>query len=363
MNHGIRYIFVVACAQFVFGCDSADRRSDDAVAPVTDLQTTIVNATSVISHDFGILSPKDMVEHTYRIVNGGTETTSITNVDYQCGCTIAEFSAKSMPPGGHIDAKVQFKAGMDMGDFVKQVKVKLDGKTPLVILQVVASVREALHVTPAEMVVSGSQDSGPIVRDFVVSKYTAKPWEKVQIACSHHWFSAVINESDIASPASTSQISLCQQWCLSVRVDPQNESLNEGLNHGHISIAGPEGAKIVIPVQFRLKPRYFVTPDQLVFYTHGTGTTALTKRIVVTLPNTADVEARSKLNPKLYPESTDFTVTSNSTEMGAGVWIIAICYQAPARPPKGVERFHLEIAVEGDEKASIIVPIKVVGEN
>ena len=61
------------------------------------------------SHDFGQISQQRAVNHTFEFENIGDVAYTIQSVEGSCGCTIADYSASEIPPGGKGYILVQFK--------------------------------------------------------------------------------------------------------------------------------------------------------------------------------------------------------------------------------------------------------------
>ena len=62
-------------------------------------------------HDFGSISPKAVVTHTFLIRNVGAALLTISRAFTTCGCTTAEISARVIPPGKAAYVKLRFDAG------------------------------------------------------------------------------------------------------------------------------------------------------------------------------------------------------------------------------------------------------------
>lgn len=73
------------------------------------------------SHDFGEIQQGEKVEHTYTLVNQGTEPLVITNIQVTCGCTTPKgWPRDPIAPGQKADITVAFNSA---GKFGRQNKV------------------------------------------------------------------------------------------------------------------------------------------------------------------------------------------------------------------------------------------------
>jgi hypothetical protein len=74
-------------------------------------QTQPAIAVSEKSYDFGNIGPEDIVERTFVIFNSGDAPLTISRAYTTCGCTTAEISARSIPPGKVATVTITFDAG------------------------------------------------------------------------------------------------------------------------------------------------------------------------------------------------------------------------------------------------------------
>lgn len=63
------------------------------------------------SHSFGTIGAKDVVTQTFVIRNAGQAPLTIARAYTTCGCTVADISARVIPPGKVALAKIRFDAG------------------------------------------------------------------------------------------------------------------------------------------------------------------------------------------------------------------------------------------------------------
>jgi len=77
--------------------------------PVGQPQPEIEVPTAV--HDFGRISPRAVVTHTFLIRNVGAVPLTISRAFTTCGCTTAVVSARVIPPGKAASVELRFDAG------------------------------------------------------------------------------------------------------------------------------------------------------------------------------------------------------------------------------------------------------------
>jgi len=68
-------------------------------------------AVSEKSYDFGSIGPQDVVERIFVIFNTGDAPLTISRAYTTCGCTTAEISARTIPPGKVASVTLTFDAG------------------------------------------------------------------------------------------------------------------------------------------------------------------------------------------------------------------------------------------------------------
>jgi hypothetical protein len=68
-------------------------------------------AVSEKAYDFGSIGPADVVERTFVIFNTGNAPLTISRAYTTCGCTTAEITASSIPPGKVAAVTITFDAG------------------------------------------------------------------------------------------------------------------------------------------------------------------------------------------------------------------------------------------------------------
>lgn len=76
------------------------------------------------THDFGNIEQGDVVEHTFKFTNTGTEPLIITNVQVSCGCTTPKgWPRDPVMPGGTGELTVAFNSTGKMGAQTKPVTI------------------------------------------------------------------------------------------------------------------------------------------------------------------------------------------------------------------------------------------------
>jgi hypothetical protein len=77
--------------------------------PPNQPQPTIVVREGV--HNFGTVGPREVVSETFAIRNDGKAPLTISRAFTTCGCTVAQITARVIPPGKVALATLRFDAG------------------------------------------------------------------------------------------------------------------------------------------------------------------------------------------------------------------------------------------------------------
>lgn len=61
-----------------------------------------------ILHNFGTIKQGEVVNHTFKFTNTGTEPLQIASTSASCGCTVPRHTKEAIPPGGTGEIVVRF---------------------------------------------------------------------------------------------------------------------------------------------------------------------------------------------------------------------------------------------------------------
>ena len=104
------------------------------------------------TYDFGTVDPSTPVEHTFVLRNEGTLTLEITRVHASCGCTVANVTEKSVPPGGESRITSRLSLQGRSGPQSKTIVVDSnDPQQPQTILTLRGVAGAALVAQPAQI--------------------------------------------------------------------------------------------------------------------------------------------------------------------------------------------------------------------
>jgi hypothetical protein len=82
-----------------------------------------------LEHDFGTISPDNVVETTFTFTNNGEANLVISKAEGSCGCTVPEYPKEPIAPGQKATVKVSFSPKGKMGMQNKTVTLTTNTET------------------------------------------------------------------------------------------------------------------------------------------------------------------------------------------------------------------------------------------
>ncbi|MEJ8801900.1 DUF1573 domain-containing protein [Pontibacter sp. H249] len=130
-------------AALVAGGASAQER---AKAKTTAPQEQAVNGPALTfeqsEHNFGDITQGDVVEHTFKFKNTGTQPLVIERVDVTCGCTTPAWTKEPVMPGktGYVTAK--YNSAGRLGQQKKSITVHSNSADGAKYVYIVTNIKE-----------------------------------------------------------------------------------------------------------------------------------------------------------------------------------------------------------------------------
>lgn len=135
-----RIIYILLISVSIAACNQKASKTQklDAGAIETDENT---NKEPVISFDkkiwdFGTITDGEVVEHTFRFTNTGTNDLIISNASASCGCTIPEWPKEPIAPGEKGEIKVEFNSNGKKDMVTKDITILANTNPVKTILQI-----------------------------------------------------------------------------------------------------------------------------------------------------------------------------------------------------------------------------------
>ncbi len=126
----------------LFACNNAGNTSDEqnsdstAVAEVAKATTGNGEISFVDEvYDFGQITDGEVVEHTFKFTNTGTEPVIVSRVSTSCGCTTPEYTATPVAPNKDGEVKVRFDSHGQSGKQQKIITVVSNAKNNIQTIQ------------------------------------------------------------------------------------------------------------------------------------------------------------------------------------------------------------------------------------
>jgi uncharacterized membrane protein len=102
--------------------------------------------------DFGTVAQGKKVDHAFTIINSGDAPLTIGQVSTSCGCTVAEVSSRSIPPGKSSTIKASFDSTNFSGKISKTIYIHTnDPKTPVYNLIIKGNLFEQIEINPKQL--------------------------------------------------------------------------------------------------------------------------------------------------------------------------------------------------------------------
>lgn len=93
--------------------------------------------------DFGDIRKGDIVKHSFKFRNSGSNPLIISNAHGTCGCTIPSYPKEPVPPGGEAVLEVEFNSTGKEGLQNKSISVAANTDPQYTVLSIAANVKPA----------------------------------------------------------------------------------------------------------------------------------------------------------------------------------------------------------------------------
>ncbi|MGV3538565.1 MAG: DUF1573 domain-containing protein [Rufibacter sp.] len=117
----------------LFFCSAATKAQTTPSATAVTVVTTPKDSASVVvgpsilfeeqKFDFGKIKQGEVVEHTFRFTNNGSQPLIISNVRTTCGCTATDYPKAPVPPGETASITAKFNSAGKRGPQNKVITV------------------------------------------------------------------------------------------------------------------------------------------------------------------------------------------------------------------------------------------------
>lgn len=108
--------------------------------PASDAPITAIQYESE-RYDFGTTDEGEIVKHSYKFKNTGTEDLIISNCKGSCGCTVPIWPKEPIPPGGTGEINIEFNSKGKPGRQTKRVTVTANTNPTETFLEITGDVK------------------------------------------------------------------------------------------------------------------------------------------------------------------------------------------------------------------------------
>ncbi|PVH24618.1 DUF1573 domain-containing protein [Sphingobacterium corticibacter] len=124
-------------------CNNAGNTSNTSATDSTSSSTEVAKANTgngevsfaEEAFDFGQITDGEVVDHTFKFKNTGTEPVIISRVSTSCGCTTPEYTSTPVAPNGEGEVKVRFDSHGQSGKQQKIITVVSNAKNNIQTIQ------------------------------------------------------------------------------------------------------------------------------------------------------------------------------------------------------------------------------------
>lgn len=289
-------------------------------------------------YDFGSMDSSQTVNHDFVIVNKGTAPLEISQARPSCGCTVANISEKTVPPGGESRITAQLNLAGRVGQQHKTITVESnDPKQPQLTLTLTGNIGDAVSVQPAQVTFGQIPADGEHTREIIIGAGANQ---------NLHVLTA-----DSASPYLTAEILPREEGRIySVLVRTKGPLMPGIINSAiHITTDHPAKSQFDVPVSAIVAGDLIVAPQDITLSAQPDQT--VTRYVIVRSGNNTPFEIKSVETP-------DASITYQIFPFGVNGFRIQLDNIKPTRELDGKS---LKVNTSVESMPEITVPFHVVG--
>jgi hypothetical protein len=135
------FFMVLVLVSLIFsGCGNDSNNSGTRDDKLSNDTGSVKIVFREYEHNFGKVQEGEKVSYQFSFDNKGTADLVIASATASCGCTIPEFDAKPIPPGGSGNIQVVFNTTGRNGIQTKTITVKSNATPPVALLKITTDV-------------------------------------------------------------------------------------------------------------------------------------------------------------------------------------------------------------------------------
>jgi hypothetical protein len=134
--------------------------------------------------DFGSRDASEVVEHTFTLKNSGTTDLVISAVRPACGCTVANLTRQTIPPGESAELSTQLTLAGRSGELHKSILIEAnDPANPAMQLALVGKATQEFDIVPSVLTLRQSS-IGQAPAGAILIKSSDKPFRILKVTAS-----------------------------------------------------------------------------------------------------------------------------------------------------------------------------------
>ncbi len=128
--------------------------------------------------DFGSRDSSEVVAHTFTLKNSGTTDLDISAIRPACGCTAANLTRQTIPPGESAELSTRLTLAGRNGEVQKPILIESnDSENPALQLVMKGFIGTDFQITPITMVLRKDSPDAPATASVIVKSMTNKKFE------------------------------------------------------------------------------------------------------------------------------------------------------------------------------------------
>lgn len=163
--------WLLSCLIFL---GAAVARADETTTPI---QGPSIACDEPV-YDFGTADNRTVIEHTFILKNVGDTTLEISNTRAACGCTVANVSTKTIPPGGTSELTSRLNLQGRRGQQHKTITISSnDPEKPNFVVTLAGNATASLSVIPERLMFGQLNASQEIILPVEIQNVSETPLE------------------------------------------------------------------------------------------------------------------------------------------------------------------------------------------
>lgn len=300
------------------------------------------NAGSIIvfdetSHDFGVVTQRAALHHTFKFYNAGDGVLKIQRVHASCACTVAQLTGKEIQPGGMGEIEVTFESRDYEGTVVRHIRVFTnDPENKCVTLSVSANVLPDIACSPSHLDFRATPEGEAAELAVKVFSPSKKEFAIESVETSADFLKATF-EKDAEE----------NHYVVRVKLEVAPDA---GAFTGSIAIKTnlEEAPVIKVPVSGSVRARTEVMPQKL-FFGMVKGGGRPSREINIRANSWDGLEAKRVETPD------NMTATVKEVDKGKH-WVITV--QIGDAVPPGILKEQITIVLNDPHKRVVAVPVR-----